>query len=113
MFLRVIVALWLFVVTVILSEIFKSKVVARQALGRTRDRDTLCIECVDIGFSAAEACYRSKKPVMQKYALDTETIFLDEEMMDDRIKEIAKNETDRMLSFYQRDDLIEVAEIRE
>ena len=99
-------------VTVILSEVFKSKVTARQALGRTRDRDTMCIECVDVGFSAAEACYRSKIPVMQKYALDTETIFMDDEMIDSRIKEIEANEMDRVQSFYKRDDLIEIAEIR-
>jgi hypothetical protein len=99
-------------VTVILSEVFKSKVTARQALGRTRDRDTMCIECVDVGFSAAEACYRSKIPVMQKYALDTETIFMDDEMIDSRIKEIEANEMDRVQSFYKRDDLIEIAEER-
>ena len=100
-------------VTVILSEVFKSKVVARQALGRTRDRDTMCIECVDVGFSAAEACYRNKFPVMQKYALDTETIFMTDDMINDRLKEIMDNESDRIKTFYHRDDLIEIAEVRE
>ena len=98
-------------VTVILSEIFKSKVVARQALGRTRDRDTICIECVDVGFSAAEACYRHKFPEMETYALDTETIFLDDDAINNRIKEIMDNEVDRIKSFYQRDDLVEIAEV--
>lgn len=100
-------------VTVILAEIFKSQVVARQALGRTRDRNTTCIECVDTGFSAATACYNNKKPVMEKYALDTEEIFLDDNMIESRVDEIIKHEEERIKTFYDRDGLIEIAEIIE
>ena len=36
--------------TIVLAEPFKSEVLARQTLGRTRDDDTLYIELVDLGF---------------------------------------------------------------
>lgn len=55
--------------TVVLAEPFKSQVIARQTLGRTRDPDTLYIECVDIGFSSTRRYYSSKKPIFEKYAL--------------------------------------------
>lgn len=56
--------------TVVLAEPFKSKVLARQSLGRTRDRDTTYIEVVDYGFDAIKGCYQSKLPVFAKYATD-------------------------------------------
>ena len=37
-------------VTVVLAEPFRSEVLARQTLGRTRDDNTYYIDCVDDGF---------------------------------------------------------------
>lgn len=98
-------------VTVILSEIFKSQVMARQALGRTRDFDTLCIECVDVGFSAAIACYNSKLPTMQEYALDTEEVWLSDEDIDTRVNELLKVEEERIKNIYKSDNLRELVQM--
>lgn len=54
--------------TVVLAEPFKSKVLARQSLGRTRDKDTTYIEIVDTGFDAIYRCYQLKLPLFEKYA---------------------------------------------
>lgn len=54
--------------TVILDEPFKSEVIARQVLGRTRADNTQCIEAVDRGFRWCYAYYQNKLPVMRKYA---------------------------------------------
>lgn len=62
--------------TMVLGEIFKSKVIARQSLGRTRDRDTTYVDFVDVGFDAVEGCYKAKKDIFEKYATSmTEEIF--------------------------------------
>lgn len=64
--------------TVVLAEPFKSEVLARQTLGRTRDNDTLYIECVDQGFVAIKKYYLYKKPIFEKYALGCTEISIDE-----------------------------------
>ena len=84
---------------------------ARQALGRTRDFDTLCIECVDVGFSAAIACYNSKLPTMQEYALDTEEVWLSDEDIDTRVNELLKVEEERIKNIYKSDNLRELVQM--
>ena len=59
---------------VLLAEPFKSKVLAKQSLGRTRDNDTHYIELVDVGFPAIKRWYKEKKSVFKKYALSTTEI---------------------------------------
>lgn len=54
--------------TILLAEPFKSEVLARQSLGRTRDKDTLYIEFVDMGFAQTKRFYNAKLPVFEKYA---------------------------------------------
>lgn len=54
--------------TVVLAEPFKSEVLARQTLGRTRDDNTTYIEIVDTGFSQLNKYYLHKRPVFAKYA---------------------------------------------
>lgn len=54
--------------TIILDEPFKSEVLARQVLGRTRDKNTRCIEIVDKGFKQCYNYYLNKQPIMNKYA---------------------------------------------
>ena len=61
-------------ITVVIAEPFKSEVLARQTLGRTRDKNTLYIEVVDTGFININKYYCEKKNVFEKYALScTET----------------------------------------
>jgi hypothetical protein len=54
--------------SVVLAEPFKSEVLARQTLGRTRDRDTVYIELVDVGFKQIVAYYNAKRSIFSKYA---------------------------------------------
>lgn len=55
--------------TVVIAEPFKSEVLARQTLGRTRDNNTFYIEVVDTGFVVINKYYHFKKPIFEKYAL--------------------------------------------
>lgn len=63
--------------TIVLAEPFKSEVIARQSLGRTRDKDTMYVEIVDMGFKFIKRFYLAKLPVFNKYALSTEDTFID------------------------------------
>lgn len=54
--------------TILLAEPFKSEVLARQSLGRTRDPNTMYIEFVDMGFAQTKRYYTAKLPVFEKYA---------------------------------------------
>jgi hypothetical protein len=56
--------------SVVLAEPFRSEVLARQTLGRTRDKDTTYIELVDVGFKQIIAYYNAKKSVFTKYATE-------------------------------------------
>ena len=67
--------------TVLLAEPFKSEILARQTLGRTRDNNTFYIEVVDTGFVAINKYYYEKKPIFEKYALScTESTVSDNEL---------------------------------
>lgn len=54
--------------TVNLAEPFKSKILAQQTIGRTRDDNTLYKDIVDTGFLYTKKFYEFKKPVFEKYA---------------------------------------------
>lgn len=56
--------------TILLAEPFKSDILARQTLGRTRDDNTLYIELVDLGFQYCKKFYYIKLPIFNKYAKD-------------------------------------------
>jgi hypothetical protein len=71
-------------VAVILGEPFKSKVIARQILGRTRDDNTFLIELVDMGFYKIKQWYYSKLPTYQKYAIDTREVLMRQVEIDER-----------------------------
>lgn len=64
--------------TIVLAEPFKSEIIARQTLGRTRDDKTVYIELVDLGFKYTKKFYYDKLPVFNKYALDTSDTFIDQ-----------------------------------
>lgn len=64
--------------TIVLAEPFKSEIIARQTLGRTRDDKTLYIELVDVGFKYTKKFYYDKLPVFNKYATDVSDTFIDQ-----------------------------------
>lgn len=65
--------------TIVLAEPFKSEVLARQTLGRTRDRNTMYIDIVDEGFMYTKRYYEYKKPIFSKYATDCVDIKLNDD----------------------------------
>ena len=75
-------------VSVVLAEPFKSEVLARQTLGRTRDSETLYIELVDMGFKQIKNFYYSKLPVFNKYASSTEDVMIDQYELDKRTEKL-------------------------
>ena len=70
--------------TIVLAEPFKSNVIAQQTLGRTRDKNTVYIELVDLGFKQTRNFYYSKLPVFNKYASDTSDTTIDQYELDNR-----------------------------
>ena len=58
--------------TIVLAEPFKSEVLARQTLGRTRANDTQYVEVVDYSFSQTRRFYEKKLPIFDKYASSCE-----------------------------------------
>ena len=63
--------------SVVLAEPFKSEVLARQTLGRTRDPNTTYIELVDVGFKQLISFFNAKRPIFNKYASDTKVMQID------------------------------------
>ena len=76
---------------VVLAEPFKSAVLARQTLGRTRDDNTFYIEIVDNGFDPIKRYYREKKPIFNKYAKSVSEIIISDNELEDRVERILKN----------------------
>jgi hypothetical protein len=72
--------------TVVLAEPFKSEVLTRQTLGRTRDNDTTYIELVDLGFKYINKFYYYKLPILNKYALSTSDLLIDQYELEKRAK---------------------------
>lgn len=60
--------------TIVLAEPFRSEVLARQTLGRTRAPDTQYIDVVDNSFKQTRRFYDKKKPVFDKYASSCEEL---------------------------------------
>lgn len=73
---------------VVLAEPFRSKVLARQTLGRTRDKDTYYIEVVDDGFNSIKKYFNDKKPVFSKYASSVSVTKLSDNRLDDKANNI-------------------------
>lgn len=75
-------------VTVVLAEPFRSEVLARQTLGRTRAKDTVYIDCVDDGFFYTKSYFNSKKPIFNKYATKCTNIVMNDMEIQDRMESI-------------------------
>ena len=62
--------------TIILAEPFKSEILAKQTLGRTRNPNTECIEVVDDGFRSISRFYNAKKLSLVSMLLNVERLKL-------------------------------------
>lgn len=60
--------------TLVLAEPFKSEVLARQTLGRTRANNTYYIEVVDKGFKYCNKYFLDKRSIFNRYALDCKLV---------------------------------------
>lgn len=76
--------------TVVLAEPFKSKVLAKQTFGRTRNSDTSYKDIVDTAFYFTKRFYEAKKPVYRKIATECKEVNIKNTELreiSDRIKE--------------------------
>lgn len=70
--------------TIVLAEPFKSEIISRQTLGRTRDPNTMYIELVDMGFKYIRKFYFNKLPIFNKYASNVSDTTIDQYELDKR-----------------------------
>lgn len=90
--------------TIVLAEPFRSEIIARQTLGRTRDDNTVYIELVDMGFKYVKKFYFDKLPVFNKYASDVSDTVIDQYEMKQRSNNIIKDRTSYRESPIELDD---------
>ena len=76
--------------SIVVADPFKSEVLARQSLGRTRDKDTDYIELVDLGFKYTYKFYKDKLPVFNKYALEVADAHVDQYELRRRYENIVR-----------------------
>ena len=80
--------------TIVLAEPFKSDIIARQTLGRTRDYNTIYIDIVDLGFRYTKKFYYEKLRTFNKYALDVSDSTLTKNELDSRSRVIENERLD-------------------
>lgn len=90
--------------TIVLAEPFKSEILARQSLGRTRDPKTLYIELVDMGFRYVKKFYFDKLPIFNKYASSVSDSTIDQYELDRRSQNIIDKRTSWRESPIELDD---------
>ena len=91
--------------TVVVAEPFKSEVLARQTLGRTRDPNTYYVELVDMGFKQTRSFYQYKLKLFNKYALTTSDTVMDDYELNKRSEKIeAKQEEKKARSVFIFED---------
>jgi superfamily II DNA or RNA helicase len=83
--------------TVVLAEPFKSEVLARQTLGRTRDDDTYYIEVVDTGFYYINKYYYEKKNIFTKYATACTEVVLNDIELARRVNAIIESRKPKLI----------------
>ena len=74
--------------TIVLAEPFKSEVLAKQSLGRTRDKDTFYIEVVDTGFYHINKYYYAKKDIFMKYASECSDVTMSDKEINAKVENI-------------------------
>lgn len=77
--------------TMNLAEPFKSRVLAQQTFGRTRDANTLYKDIVDTGFFYTKKFYEFKKPVFTKYATSCVEVNMTSEKIENKTDDIKKS----------------------
>jgi len=82
---------------VMLAEPFRSKVLARQTLGRCRADNTLYIDCVDKSCYRTNIYYQGKKPVFNQYAKSCTEIVMDNITLDQKYNEVKRYWANRKL----------------
>lgn len=75
-------------VTIALAEPYKSEIIARQTLGRTRANNTFYIDTIDVGFEQCRRFYYKKLPTFEKYAKDCSVIKINQSELDTRYTKI-------------------------
>lgn len=83
--------------TVVLAEPFKSEVIAKQSLGRTRDPDTVYLELVDMGFKQTRGYYFHKLHTFNVYALSVSDTNFDQYELDRRSELIMNKRKGKMM----------------
>ena len=73
-----------------MAEPFKSEILAKQTLGRTRNPNTECIEVVDDGFRSISRFYNAKKPIFSKYATECREIKISLNTLQEKADELFK-----------------------
>ena len=96
--------------TIVLDEPFKSVVMARQTLGRTRGQDTLYYDIVDMGFGALAYYYKAKRSTFKKYAKSIQEISVTDKMMNDFSIAIHQRDMALIAQAQQRQNLKQVIE---
>ena len=76
--------------TLVLAEPFKSEVLARQTLGRTRDENTYYIEIVDRSFIQCNRFFLAKRQIFKTYALDCKIVDFSDESLINSYNKIVK-----------------------
>lgn len=97
--------------TIILNEPFKSQVLARQTLGRTRAKNTMYVDIVDVGFKTLKFYYTTKKKIFSKYATRCTEIQLSDFELNNRIMDIYREELDKIKEIQSKEGLKQVIEI--
>ena len=73
---------------IVLNEPFRSKVIARQTLGRCRADNTLYIDCIDMSCFRTRLYYQAKKPVFAQYAKSCSEVLMDDKTIDTQYKQV-------------------------
>lgn len=87
--------------TWVLAEPFKSEVLARQTLGRTRDPNTYYIESVDKGFYQCNKYFLEKRSIFSTYALDCKLVDFSDKDLDNSYNKIIKDGKSQRLTLYR------------
>lgn len=83
--------------TVVLAEPFKSKITARQTLGRTRSDNTLYVDVIDEGFIYLKRYYVAKQETFNKYASSCTEIRIKDAELDTRSEQIRQDKSTRLI----------------
>lgn len=84
---------------IILDEPFKSEVLAVQALGRLRGKDTKFIECVDRGFQQCYSYYLHKRESIEKYAKSIQDARLNSYELRKTVEGMLQQRSERKIPF--------------